>query len=268
MYEDLKLKAKELRRETLQEIYDGGSGHPGGSLSAMELLVALYYRQMKNLDPKDPHFIDRDRFVLSKGHACPALYAILADKGYFEKSELSTLRALGSRLQGQPDRKKTPGIDACAGSLGQGVSVAVGMAMGAKKAGKPLQVYAMLGDGELQEGQVWEAITAAAHYELDNLTLIIDNNGLQIDGSNEEVMKLGDIAAKMRAFGMETIELADGHDFEAIFRAYDAPHNGKPKAIVAHTVKGKGVSYMENVVAWHGSAPNAEQLKQALEELK
>lgn len=268
MYEELKEKAKQLRRETIEEIYLGKSGHPGGSLSAMELLVALYYSEMKNISGSDPHNIDRDRFVLSKGHACPALYAILADKGYFPKEDLKTLRRVDSHLQGQPDKKKTPGIDACAGSLGQAVSVGVGMALGAKKAGKPLQVYAMLGDGELQEGQTWEAFMSAAHYKLDNMTFIIDNNGLQIDGTNDEVMSLGSIADKMRAFGMETIEVKDGHDFDMIFEALHAPHNGKPKAIVAHTIKGKGVSYMENVVYWHGSAPNKEQYEQAMEELR
>lgn len=268
MYEELQEKAKQIRRDALNAIFAAKSGHPGGSLSATELLVALYYRQLQNISAKDPGNVDRDRFVLSKGHACPALYAILADKGYFPKEDLQTLRHFDSHLQGQPDKKKTPGIDACAGSLGQAVSVAVGMALGAKKAEKTLQVYTMLGDGELQEGQTWEAFMSAAHYKLDNLTFIIDNNGLQIDGSNDEVMSLGSIAEKMRAFGLETIELEDGHDFASIFAAFNAPHNGRPKAIVAHTIKGKGVSYMENVVFWHGSAPSEAQLRQAMEELK
>lgn len=268
MYEELREKAKQLRRDTLQAIYEGGSGHPGGSLSAMELLVALYYGELKNISSTDPYNVDRDRFILSKGHACPALYAILADKGYFPKEDLKTLRHVDSHLQGQPDRKKTLGVDACAGSLGQAVSVGVGMALGAKKAGKNLRVYVILGDGELQEGQPWEAFMSAAHYDLDNITFIIDNNGLQIDGTNEEVMSLGNLADKMRSFGMETIEIEDGHNFEMIFDAFSAPHCKKPKAIVAHTVKGKGVSYMENVVYWHGAAPNEEQLEQAMEELK
>lgn len=268
MYKELINKSKQIRRESLISIYNAKSGHPGGSLSAIEMLVALYYRQMRNLDPNNPINPDRDRFVLSKGHACPALYAILADKGYFPKEELLTLRKLDTNLQGQPDKNKTKGIDACAGSLGQGVSVAVGMAIGGKKAGKSLQVYTMLGDGELQEGETWEAFMSAAHYKLDNLTILIDNNGLQIDGSNEEVMSLGDIAEKMKAFGMETIKLPNGHDFSAIFDALIAPHNGKPKAIVAKTIKGKGVSFMENVVYWHGSSPSEEQLKQALQELQ
>lgn len=268
MYEELQKKAKQIRRDALEAIYAAKSGHPGGSLSATEMLVALYYKQMKNVSAVNPRNADRDRFVLSKGHACPALYAILADKGYFPKEDLKTLRHFDSHLQGQPDKKKTPGIDACAGSLGQGVSVAVGMAMGAKKAGKNLMVYTMLGDGEMQEGEPWEAFMSAAHYKLDNLTFLIDNNGLQIDGTNEEVMSLGNIADKMRAFGMETIEVKNGHDFGEIFAALDAPHHGKPKAIIAHTVKGKGVSYMEDVVFWHGSAPSEEQMKQALDELK
>lgn len=268
MYEELKAKAKQIRREAIEAIYYAKSGHPGGSLSATDMLVALYYKHMKNISVADPKNPDRDRFILSKGHACPALYAILADLGFFPKEDLHTLRHPGSHLQGQPDIKKTPGIDACAGSLGQGLSVAAGMAMGAKKAGRDLQVYCMLGDGEMQEGQIWEALMACAHYGLDNLTVLVDNNGLQIDGSNDEVMRLGSIADKMRAFGLETIELADGHDFEAIFAALNAPHNGRPKAIVAHTVKGKGVSFMENAVAWHGSTPNDAQYAQAMDELK
>lgn len=268
MYEELKEKAKQIRRDALTSIYYAKSGHPGGSLSATEIMVALYYERMKGINPEDAQTRDRDRFILSKGHACPALYAILADKGFFPQEELKTLRQPGSRLQGQPDRKKTPGIDACAGSLGQGLSVGVGMALGARRCGSPAHIYVIVGDGEMQEGQIWEALMSAAHYGLDNLTVFFDNNGLQIDGSNDQVMSLGDIAAKMRAFGLETIELSDGNDYEQIFRALDAPHNGKPKAIVAHTVKGKGVSYMENAVAWHGSAPSQQLYLQALEELK
>ena len=264
MYESLKEKAAQIRRDTLEEIFEAKSGHPGGSLSAMEMLVALYYNKLQNLEPQNPQKPDRDRFVLSKGHACPALYAILADKGYFPKEELRTLRRLGSRLQGQPDRKKTPGVDACAGSLGQGLSVAVGMALGAKQRGEALQVYAMVGDGEMQEGQIWEALLFAAHHKLDNLTVLVDNNGIQLDGTNDEVISMGSIADKLRAFNFETIELADGHDFAQILPALDAPHNGMPKAIVAHTVKGKGVSFMENTCKWHGTAPNRDQLEEAL----
>lgn len=260
MYEALQDKARQIRLDALEAIYHAKSGHPGGSFSATELLVALYYKTLRNLRPQEPQYPERDRFVLSKGHACPALYAILADLGYFPKAELATLRQIGSRLQGQPDRKKTPGVDACAGSLGQGVSVAVGMAMGAKRAGKSLHVYTMVGDGELQEGQVWEAFMAAAHYGLDNLTFIVDNNGLQIDGTNDQVMGLGSIAAKLRAFGLQTLEVADGHDFGEIFRALETPSDGRPRAILAHTVKGKGVSYMEHQVYWHGAAPNDAQM--------
>ena len=264
MYESLKEKAAQIRRDTLEEIFEAKSGHPGGSLSAMEM---LYYNKLQNLDPQNPQKPDRDRFVLSKGHACPALYAILADKGYFPKEELRTLRRFGSRLQGQPDRKKTPGVDACAGSLGQGLSVAVGMALGAKRLGNGVRVYTLLGDGEMQEGQIWEALLFAAHHKLDNLTVLVDNNGIQLDGTNDEVISMGSIADKLRAFNFETIELADGHDFAQILPALDAPHNGMPKAIVAHTVKGKGVSFMENNAGWHGKAPDEEQTKQALAEL-
>ena len=258
-------KSNQIRREALKMIADASSGHPGGSLSAADMLVALYYRQLK-VDPADPRNRDRDRFVLSKGHAAPALYAILADKGYFSKNVLGTFRQLGSPLQGQPDRKKTMGVDACAGSIGQGVSVAVGMALGAKRADRTLKVYTMMGDGELQEGQVWEAAMSAAHYQLDNLTFIVDNNGLQLLGRNDEIMSLGNIADKFRAFGFQTVEI-DGHDFGQIFAALDVGSLGKPKCIVAHTVKGKGVSFMENNAAWHGKAPNAGQLAQALQEL-
>lgn len=264
---EMQEKSKELRRETLKMLAKSGSGHPGGSLSAMDLLVVLYYRQLRNIDPLNPKNELRDRFVLSKGHACPALYAILADKGFIQKEELNTLRKYGSRLQGQPDRKKTPGVDACAGSLGQGVSVAIGMALGARTAKKDVKVYVMVGDGEIQEGQTWEAAMSAAHYKLDNLTWIVDNNGMQIVGTNDQVMSLGDIAGKYRAFGFEVFEI-DGHDYGEIIRALDAPVIGRPKCIVAHTVKGKGVSYMENRVEWHGCAVKAEQLTQALEELK
>ena len=264
--EELKEKSRELRRTTLQMLAKARSGHPGGSLSAMDMLVVLYYDKMKHLDPKHPYAQDRDRFVLSKGHACPALYAILADKGYFPEEELWTLRQYGSHLQGQPDRKKTLGVDACAGSLGQGASVAVGMALGAKAKQSDVHVYVMVGDGEIQEGQTWEAAMSAAQYKLDNLTWIVDNNGLQIMGENDSVMGLGDLAAKYRAFGFEVIEI-DGHDYAQIIDALDRPVHGKPKCIVAHTVKGKGVSYMENQAKWHGGSPNPEQLAQAMDEL-
>lgn len=258
-------KAAALRADVLTMVTKAGSGHPGGSLSMMDLMVALYYRQM-NIDPKNPMDEERDRFVLSKGHASPGLYAVLADKGYFDKSELQNFRQLGSCLQGHPDKKKVPGVDASTGSLGQGVAIAGGMALGAKLSGRKSKIYAMVGDGELQEGLVWEAAMAAAHYKLDNLTVIIDHNGLQIDGRNDEVMSLGSIPNKYRAFGFEVFEI-DGHDFEQIFAALDFVVSDKPKCIVAHTIKGKGVSFMEDNVEWHGKSPSMEQLQQALQEL-
>lgn len=263
---DLKNKCTELRRDVLTMITQAHSGHPGGSLSMMEIIVALYYSKMR-IDPSNPTDLNRDRFVLSKGHAAPALYAVLADKGYFPKDELKDFRQLGSHLQGHPDKKKLAGVDASTGSLGQGVSIATGMALGAKTQNSDVKVYTILGDGELQEGQVWEAAMAAAHYKLDNLTVIIDNNGLQIDGSNDEVMGVGNIADKYRAFGFHVLEL-DGNDIEALLAAFDVKAEGQPKCIIAHTVKGKGVSFMENQVGWHGKALSDEQLAQALFELK
>ena len=264
---ELSSMSKQVRRDIINMIANAGSGHPGGSLSAADLMTCLFFNHM-HVDPKHPDDPDRDRFVLSKGHAAPCYYAVLAEMGFISRDEFRNFRQLHSILQGHPDSKKVPGVDAATGSLGQGCSIAVGMALGAKVQHKDCKVYTLLGDGECQEGQIWEALMSAAHYKLDNLTVIVDNNGLQIDGSNEEVMSLGSIADKMRAFDMETIEVKNGHDFAEIFAALDAPHNGKPKAIVAHTVKGKGVSYMENEVFWHGSAPSAEQMKQAMEELK
>ena len=260
-------KSRELRRETLKMLAEAKSGHPGGSLSAMDILVVLYYYKMQGIDPHNPNALNRDRFVLSKGHACPAQYAILADKGFFPKGELQTLRKYGSRLQGQPDRNKTPGIDACAGSLGQGASVAVGMAIGAKTAHLSAQIYVLVGDGEIQEGQTWEAAMSAAHFKLDNLTWIIDNNELQIMGQNKEVMSLGDLEEKYRAFGFEVFSI-DGHDYQQIIEALDSTVKEKPKCIICHTIKGKGVSFMENQVNWHGGTMSLEQLTQALEELK
>ena len=266
-YQFLKEKTRQLRRQMLQMIYDAQTGHIGGSMSAAELLVALYYDKL-NVDPQNPDWPDRDRFVLSKGHAVPFLYTILADRGYFNVAELKRFRQLHSILQGQPSRVKTPGIDACAGSLGQGLSMGVGQALGAKRAGKPLHVYVMLGDGEMDEGQIWEAAMSAVHYRLDNLTVILDNNGIQLDGTNRQIMDTGDLAEKMRVFGFDVIEVADGNDLEQVLPALDVPAvPGKPRCIVAHTVKGKGVSFMENSHVWHGKAPNAEQLARALEEL-
>ena len=260
--EFLRDKARQIRRTALEMMRRAGSGHPGGSLSATDLMVALYYHKMR-LKPEQPDWEDRDRFVLSKGHANPPLYAILADKGYFEPDALWRLRRLGSRLQGHPDMRKTPGVDFSTGSLGQGMSAAVGMAMAGKLLRKDYHVYAMTGDGELQEGIVWEAAMAAAHYRLDNLTVIVDNNGLQIDGRVDEVMGLGDLKAKFEAFGFAVAEI-DGHDFDDILPALGAGYPGKPRCIIARTVKGKGVAFMENDYRWHGKMPSAEQMEQAL----
>ena len=259
---------RQVRRDIINMTANAGSGHPGGSLSAVEMLTSVFYTQMR-VDPKNPDWEDRDRFVLSKGHAAPCYYAVLAEMGFISKDEFTNFRQLHSILQGHPDAKKVPGVDASTGSLGQGVSIAVGMALGAKKLGKDTKVFALCGDGECQEGQIWEAFMSAAHYKLDNLTVLIDNNGLQIDGSNDEVMSLGDLPAKLRAFGFETIEVADGNDLEQVLTALNAPAvPGKPKCILAHTVKGKGVSFMENQVGWHGKAPNEEQRAQALKGLE
>ena len=264
---ELKQFCQAVRRDIINMTANAGSGHPGGSLSSVELISAIFSRM--RVDPQNPRDPDRDRFVLSKGHSAPCYYGVLAEKGFFDKGEFENFRQLHSILQGHPDMKKVPGVDASSGSLGQGASIAVGMALGAKHQGRDIRVFTVLGDGECQEGQVWEAFMAANHYKLDNLTICIDNNGLQIDGSNDEVMSLGDLAGKLRAFGFHTIELADGNDLEAVLSALDEPTEpGKPKAILAHTVKGKGVSFMENQVGWHGKAPNAGQRQQALEELE
>lgn len=260
--------ARTLRRHIIVQTAAASSGHPGGSLSAADIVAALYFRVMRGLDPADPKNPDRDRFVLSKGHCCPVLYAALAERGFIPREELTTFRKLHSRLQGHPDMNKVPGVEASAGSLGQGISMAVGMALAGKLDGRGYRVYALLGDGECQEGQVWEAAMAAAHYKLDNLVAIVDRNGLQIDGPTEEVMSLEPLAEKWRAFGWHTLEI-DGHAFPAILAAFDeaAATAGRPTAIIARTVKGKGVSFMENAVEWHGVAPNAEQRDRALAEL-
>ena len=265
--QELQAVCRQVRRDIVEMTTAAASGHPGGSLSAVELTVGAFYHAMR-VDPANPHWEDRDRFVLSKGHVSPCYYGVLAEKGFFPREELKTFRQLHSRLQGHPDAKKLPGVDASTGSLGQGVSIANGMALGAKLLGKDTRVFVLCGDGELQEGQIWEAFMAANHYKLDNLTIIIDNNGLQIDGSNDEVMSLGDLPAKLRAFGFDFYEI-DGHDLDAIEAALSAPVvPGKPRCILAHTVKGKGVSFMENQAGWHGKAPNAEQREQALQELE
>jgi len=264
---ELKQVCKAVRRDIINMTANAGSGHPGGSLSAVELMTSIFYNHMR-VDPKDPRNPDRDRFVLSKGHAAPCYYGVLAEMGFIDHAEFDNFRQLHSILQGHPDAKKVPGVDASTGSLGQGVSIAVGMALAAKHMGKDTKVYTIVGDGECQEGQIWEAFMAANHYKLDNLTVVIDNNGLQIDGSNDEVMSLGDLAGKLSAFGFEVFELEDGNDLEAVEAALSAPVQGCPKAILAHTVKGKGVSFMENQAGWHGKAPNAEQRAQALKELE
>lgn len=264
---ELSCVCKQVRRDIINMTANAGSGHPGGSLSAVELMTSVFYNHMR-IDPKNPKDENRDRFVLSKGHAAPCYYAVLAELGFIDRAEFENFRQLHSILQGHPDCKKVPGVDASTGSLGQGCSIAVGMALGAKIQGKDTKVYTILGDGECQEGQIWEAFMSAAHYKLDNLTVMIDNNGLQIDGSNDEVMSLGNLSAKLKAFGFEVYEI-DGHDLDAIEAALSAEVvPGKPKCILAHTVKGKGVSYMENQVGWHGKAPNAEQRDQALKELE
>jgi transketolase len=259
--------ARIVRQDIIKMLTESSSGHPGGSLSAVEILTSLYFSEMKN-DPENPKCPDRDRFVLSKGHAAPVLYAVLAEKGYFDKKHLSTLRKIDSMLQGHPNMNDTPGVDMSTGSLGQGLSVSNGMALAAKLDGKDYRVFALLGDGELEEGQVWEAAMTSAHYKLDNLTAFIDHNGLQIDGPVEEVMNPEPIADKFRAFGWNVIGI-DGHSFEEIFKAIDEAKSvkGKPTMIVARTVKGKGVSFMENSVGWHGTAPNKEQCSQAISEL-
>ena len=260
----LQEKARQIRLDAVEMIAKAGSGHPGGSLSATDIMVALYYSKMALYE--DPADERRDRFVLSKGHSNPPLYAILADKGYVPKEEMQYLRRLHHPFQGHPDSVKCPGIDCSTGSLGQGISVATGMALGFKLRKMPNKVYAIVGDGEIQEGICWEAFMAAAHYKLDNLTVFIDKNGLQIDGTTDEVMSLGDLKAKMEAFGFAVDEI-DGHDFDQILNVLDKFTEGKPHCIIANTVKGKGVSFMENAVGWHGKAPNAEQLEQARKDL-
>ncbi len=264
----LKSQCRQVRRDIVTMVSKAGSGHPGGSLSCTEALVALYFDVM-NIDPTNPKDPDRDRFVLSKGHAAPALYATLAARGYFDRAEFENFRQLHSFLQGHPDAKKCPGVDASTGSLGQGISLATGMALGAKAAGKASKVYTIVGDGECQEGLVWEASMAAAHYKLDNLTVILDNNGLQIDGTNDQVMSLGNVRAKFEAFGYDVVEVEDGNDMQQVLDALHTPAcPGKPRLVLLHTTKGKGVSFMENQVGWHGKAPSAELCEQALKELE
>ncbi len=265
--EELKSLAKTVRKDIISMLTESRSGHPGGSLSAADILTTLYFGEM-NIDPNNPKDENRDRFVLSKGHAAPVLYSVLARKGYFPVEELSTLRKINSRLQGHPSMKCLPGVDMSTGSLGQGISVSVGMALAGKIDNKDYRVYTLLGDGELEEGQVWEASMSAAHYKLDNLTAFVDFNGLQIDGEITKVMNPSPIDKKFEAFGWNVLVI-DGHDIKAIQDAIEKAKNtkGKPTVIICNTVKGKGVSFMENQASWHGTAPSKEQCEQALIEI-
>lgn len=264
----LREMARSLRVDIVESLYAAGSGHPGGSLSAAEILSVLYFHEM-NVAPEDPNWEDRDRFVLSKGHAAPVYYAALAERGFFPREWLKTLRKIDSPLQGHPDRKKVPGVDMSTGSLGQGISAAAGMACFAKKEGKDFRVYCVLGDGECQEGEVWEALMSAAHYELSNLTVFLDNNNLQIDGEVDRVMSIYPIREKVEAFGWHVLEV-DGNDVQQLLDALDAAraNTEKPTMIIGRTVKGKGVSFMENQAGWHGAAINEEQYLTAMKDLK
>ncbi len=265
--ENLESIAKRLRRDIVTMIAKAGSGHPGGSLSAVEIITALYWKILRH-KPADPNWEDRDRFILSKGHAAPVLYSVLAECGYFPKGELSTLRQLDSHLQGHADRTATPGVEMSSGSLGQGLSFAVGVALSGRLNTQSYRVYALLSDGECDEGQIWEAAMAAAHYKVDNLTAIVDNNGIQLSGFNRDIMNIEPLAKKWDAFGWHVIEV-DGHDISQLLDAFDKAKKVKsqPAVIIAHTIKGKGISFMENNVDFHGKAPNAEQLEKALKEL-
>lgn len=265
--QDLEKMAKEIRKGILEEVYNAQSGHPGGALSIADILTVLYFNQLK-IDEKNPEWSERDRCILSKGHCSPALYSCLAHRGFFPVEDLKTFRNINSYLQGHPDMKKIPGVDMTTGSLGQGLSAAVGMAISGKMDKKDYKVYCILGDGEIEEGQIWEAAMSANKYKLDNLCVIVDNNNLQIDGTIEEVMSPYPIDEKFRSFGFEIIKI-DGHNIQEIIDAFDVAKNikDKPVCIIAKTVKGKGISFMENQVGWHGKAPNEEQYKLAVEEL-
>ncbi len=264
----LQILACKIRMDILNGVYGAKAGHPGGSMSATELFTYLYFKEL-HIDPKNPRWEDRDRFVLSKGHTAPGLYATLANRGFFPVEDLPTLRHTGSYLQGHPNMNTVPGVDMSTGSLGQGISVAAGMALAAKHQQKDYRVYTLLGDGEIQEGQVWEACMLAAHYKLDNLCIVVDNNGLQIDGNIADVMSPYPIVDKLLAFGFD-VQAIDGHDFGQIEKAFQHARNvkGQPSAIVMQTVKGKGVSFMENNAGWHGKAPNDTEYRLAMEELK
>jgi transketolase len=266
--EALETVAKRLRRHIITMTGKAGSGHPGGSLSSVEITTTLFWKVLRH-KPADPHWADRDRFILSKGHAAPLLYAVLAECGYFPVAELTTLRLMDSRLQGHADRTATPGVEMSSGSLGQGLSFAIGVALAGRLNSQSHRVYALLGDGECDEGQVWEAAMAAAHFKLDNLIAIVDNNGLQIDGWNRDVMNLEPLNKKWEAFGWHVIEV-DGHDFTRLLDAFEQAKliKGQPTVIIAHTVKGKGVSFMENNADFHGKAPNEAEVEIALKELE
>ena len=266
---ELQITANEVRKGIVTAVHSAKAGHPGGSLSAADIFTYLYFEEM-NIDPKNPKKPDRDRFVLSKGHTAPGLYSALAQRGYFPVEDLKTLRHLGSYLQGHPDMKHIPGVDMSSGSLGQGISAAVGMALSAKLTNDAYRVYTLLGDGEIQEGQVWEAAMFAGFRRLDNLVVIVDNNGLQIDGPVDQVCSPYPINEKFKAFNFHVIDLKDGNDMDQIADAFKEARNtkGMPTAIIAHTVKGKGVSFMENQVGWHGKAPNDEEYAVAMEDLR
>ena len=267
---ELERRANDMRADIVRMIAEAGSGHPGGSLSGADILAALYFGGVLEHDPENPEWEGRDRFILAKGHAAPALYAALAQAGYIPREELATLRKLGSRLQGHPDSNQVPGVEVSTGSLGQGLSIAAGAAAGLRLDGAPQTVFALLGDGECQEGQVWEAAMFAAHRKLDNLVAIVDRNGLQIDGRTCDVCDPGDLGAKFAAFGWDVDEV-DGHDLDAlvaVLGAAKAGRDGRPHAVIARTVKGKGVPFMENEAGWHGKAPNAEQAAEALAALE
>lgn len=264
---ELERIAKDIRVNIIKMLEKSKSGHPGGSLSAVEIFTALYFKEMR-IDPDNPKWVDRDRFVLSKGHGTPVLYATLAERGFFPKEELDNFRKIDSMLQGHPDMKDTPGVDMTTGSLGQGLAAANGMALAGKLDNKDYRVYAIIGDGECQEGMIWEAAMLAAHYKLDNLTVFLDHNGLQIDGKTVDIMNIEPIDEKFKAFGWHVIKI-NGHSFDEIFNAIEEAKNtkGNPTMIIANTIKGKGVSFMEDQVGWHGKAPSEEEAAKALEEL-
>ncbi len=266
---DLLQMCKVVREDIVTMVHKAGSGHPGGSLSAVELVVGLYMGGIIKVDPKNPDWDERDRFILSKGHVGPVFYSTLARMGFFPLETMDTLRQLGSILQGHPHASILPGFDCSSGSLGQGLSIANGLGLSFKRQGLPNRVYCLMGDGELQEGQIWEAVMTAAQHKLDNVCAIVDRNYVQLDGTVEEIKDIGDVAAKWHQFGWNVIEI-DGHDIEQVLSAYHmaARYKGKPTVLVAHTVKGKGVSYMENECSWHGLAPDAAQLEQALAEIR